>query len=134
MAGHERVSEWVGLRVDDAYGARIGRVEGVYADTRGEPIWLLVRRGRFGDERALVPIAGAAHDDEAVRVPYERQAVAAAPPAPADVRTLTARAELALTLHYGVADRLPALRGAGGGAMTARLSPAALQQPVAAGF
>ena len=70
------VAQWIGHRVDDVYGARVGRVEDVYVDTEtGEPHWLLAKTARFGDEHALVPIddtiAGAGH----VWVPYERELI-----------------------------------------------------------
>lgn len=70
------VAQWVGHRVDDVYGARVGRVEDVYVDPEtGSPHWLLAKTARFGDDSALVPvddtIAGAGH----VWVPYERELI-----------------------------------------------------------
>jgi len=70
------VATWVGHRVDDVYGARVGRVEDVYVDPEtGAPHWLLTKVSRFGEEHALVPIddtiAGAGH----VWVPYERELI-----------------------------------------------------------
>ena len=70
------VAQWVGHRVDDVYGARVGRVEDVYVDPEtGTPHWLLAKVARFGDDHALVPIddtiAGAGH----VWVPYERELI-----------------------------------------------------------
>jgi hypothetical protein len=132
MAGEPNVPEgWVGLRLDDAYGARIGRVEAVYADARdGAPAWLLVRRGRFGDERAIVPVAGAACDEAAVRVPHARQAVVSSPPPPRNPAALSARLERALALHYGVAGRPPA--GSDAADPTARLASVAHPEPAVA--
>lgn len=70
------VSQWIGHRVDDVYGARVGRVDDAYVDPEtGQPHWLLVKTSRFGDDHALVPmddtIAGAGH----VWVPYERELI-----------------------------------------------------------
>ena len=70
------VAQWVGHRVDDVYGARVGRVEDIYVDPEtGTPHWLLAKVTRFGDDHALVPIddtiAGAGH----VWVPYERELI-----------------------------------------------------------
>lgn len=70
------VAQWVGHRVDDVYGARVGRVEDVYVDPEtGTPHWLLAKISRFGEDHALVPvddtIAGAGH----VWVPYERELI-----------------------------------------------------------
>lgn len=76
MPDIETVKEWIGYRVDDVYGARVGRLENIYVDdeTR-EPKWLVVRLGRFNGESGLVPIddcvVGAGH----VWVPFERAAI-----------------------------------------------------------
>ncbi len=71
---------WIGSRVDDIYGAGVGRLEDVWIDPgTGVPRWLLVREGRFDGRTTLIPFedatAGAGH----VWVPYEREVVAAAP-------------------------------------------------------
>lgn len=76
MSELAEVSQWIGNRVDDVYGARVGRVEDVYVDPEtGAPHWLLAKVTRFGDDHALVPvddtIAGAGH----VWVPYERELI-----------------------------------------------------------
>lgn len=70
------VAQWVGHRVDDVYGARVGRVEDVYVDPEtATPHWLLTKISRFGEDHALVPlddtIAGAGH----VWVPFERELI-----------------------------------------------------------
>ena len=71
---------WIGSRVDDIYGANVGRLEDVWIDPgTGAPRWLLVKEGRFGGRTTLIPFedatAGAGH----VWVPYEREIVGAAP-------------------------------------------------------
>ena len=47
---------WIGSRVDDIYGAGVGRLEDVWIDPgTGAPRWLLVKEGRFGGRSTLVP-------------------------------------------------------------------------------
>ena len=57
---------WIGSRVDDIYGASVGRLEDVWIDPgTGVPRWLLVKEGRFGGRTTLIPFedatAGAGH-------------------------------------------------------------------------
>lgn len=98
---HEALT-WIGNRVDDVYGARVGKIEDAYVDAEsGAAVWLLVRLGRFGDEHTLVPcddaVAGAGH----VWVPLERRQVKSAPAIrPGDA--LTRAQDLAVAAHYGV--------------------------------
>lgn len=113
----------LGQRVDDTYGARIGRVEGVYVDAKdGEPRWLLVRRGRMTGEWAIVPsgdyVAGGGH----VWLPIERDVIRSAP-VPEERGPLTARAERRLCDHYGTvtAQRASEIAGSEEHATTAEL-------------
>ncbi|MGH2961968.1 MAG: PRC-barrel domain-containing protein [Solirubrobacterales bacterium] len=116
--GVEEITRWVGARLDEIGGASVGRIEGAYVDAQsGEPVWLLVRVGRFG-RRCLVPardaVAGAGH----VWVPYPRDLLRGAPRVepgePLDIER-----ERELSSHYGfpraaeLADRPP-------GAVTSR--------------
>ena len=71
---------WIGSRVDDIYGANVGRLDDVWIDPgTGMPRWLLVKEGRFGGRTTLIPFedatAGAGH----VWIPYERDVVRHAP-------------------------------------------------------
>lgn len=108
---------WIGSRVDDIYGASVGRLEDVWIDPgTGVPRWLLVKEGRFGGRTTLIPFedatAGAGH----VWVPYERDVVRDAPPIEPGA-PLTQHVEAALRSHYsasvpeaiahGVAQRSP---------------------------
>jgi sporulation protein YlmC with PRC-barrel domain len=124
---------WIGSRVDDIYGANVGRLDDVWIDpATGVPRWLLVNEGRFGGRTTLIPFedatAGAGH----VWVPYEREIVRAAPEIEPGA-PLTHQVETSLRAHYasklspGSAERAaPAratatlrLHGAEGGADTA---------------
>ena len=65
---------WIGMRLDDAYGARIGCVRDVYLEADGSPRWIFA-----GHDWGLIPaweaIAGAGR----VWVPYERSLIDRAP-------------------------------------------------------
>ena len=91
---------WIGSRVDDIYGASVGRLEDVWIDPgTGVPRWLLVKEGRFGGRTTLIPFedatAGAGH----VWVPYERDVVRDAPPIEPGA-PLTQQVEASLRSHY----------------------------------
>jgi sporulation protein YlmC with PRC-barrel domain len=91
---------WIGSRVDDIYGANVGRLDDVWIDPgSGAPRWLLVKEGRFGGRTTLIPFedatAGAGH----VWIPYERDVVREAPEV-APGAPLTQQVEAALRRHY----------------------------------
>jgi hypothetical protein len=93
---------WIGFRVDDVYGARVGKVEDIYVDhDRGTPHWILTKMGRFGDSHALIPlldaVAGAGH----VWVPYEKDLIRRAPQIAIGAPVAQER-EALLCAHYGV--------------------------------
>ena len=106
---------WIGSRVDDIYGANVGRLEDVWIDPgTGAPRWLLVKEGRFGGRTTLIPFedatAGAGH----VWVPYEREIVGAAPEIEPGA-PLTHQVEASLRSHYAASTRqgtTPRERGA----------------------
>lgn len=95
---------WIGHRVEDVYGGRLGKVEDVYVDGRSQAaVWILVRLGRFGDEHVVVPVAGAVGGRAAVWLPYERQTVTSARRLPPGT-PITREIDLALAGHYDVLD------------------------------
>jgi len=104
---------WVGQRIDDVYGGRLGKVEDVYVDGRsGEPVWLIVRLGRFGDDHMAVPAAEAVPGEGGVWVPYERQLVRSGGMVHPG-RPLSRERDLELAAHFDVlAAREAALRDA----------------------
>jgi hypothetical protein len=71
----ERLRAWIGSRLDDVYGARIGTVESVVLDPETEVVWLLVRVQRFGDWHTLVPAQGAMLSNGRLLVRYPRSFV-----------------------------------------------------------
>jgi hypothetical protein len=94
--------QWVGCRVDDVYGARVGRVCAVYLDrTTDEPLWLLVRTGRTRAIHQAVPVAGSACGNGHVWVPFLRGQIVSSPPISVQ-RPVSPRMEAALCRHYGI--------------------------------
>lgn len=63
--------DWIGWRVDDVYGARVGKLEDIHEDEEGRA-WGLVNTTRFGAEYAVVPLLDAIAGQGHVWVPYER--------------------------------------------------------------
>ncbi len=50
----EEALGWIGFRVDDMNGSRVARVQDIYVDTKdGEPVWVVVKVGRFGKVTAI---------------------------------------------------------------------------------
>jgi sporulation protein YlmC with PRC-barrel domain len=91
---------WIGSRVDDIYGASVGRMEDVWIDPgTGAPRWLLVREGRFGARSTLIPFEDATAGTEHVWVPYERDVIREAPEVQPGT-PLTQELEAALRAHF----------------------------------
>lgn len=98
---HEPLS-WIGFRVDDVYGARVGTVQDLYVDHDTDtPCWLLAKMGRFSETYALVPLTDAVAGVGHVWVPYEKDLIRRAPGVSAGM-PVTQEHELALCAHYGL--------------------------------
>jgi hypothetical protein len=102
MSGLDQALSWIGFRVDDVYGARVGTVEDVYVDHDTDtPCWLLTKMGRFSDAHALVPVHDAVAGVGHVWVPYEKDLIRRAPQVSPGMPVPQER-EVALCMHYGV--------------------------------
>ena len=120
---------WIGSRVDDIYGAAVGRLEDVWIDPgTGTPRWLLVKEGRFNGRTTLIPFedatAGAGH----VWIPYEREAIRAAPEIEPGA-PLTQQVESELREHFRA--HAPAAVSHRGHTDPAGPAPTPLQPPAA---
>jgi hypothetical protein len=101
LPGVDEVRRWVGARLDEIGGARVGKLEGVYVDHRsGEPAWMLARMGRFG-RHALVPARDAVAGVGRVWVPYAREQLRGAPRIEPG-EELDLEREQELSSHYGI--------------------------------
>lgn len=65
---------WLGMRIDDAYGARVGTVHDVYLEADGSPRWIFTLR-----RRVLIPAWDAIAGAGRVWVPYQRDLIGSAP-------------------------------------------------------
>ena len=65
---------WLGMRIDDAYGARVGEVRDVYLEADGSARWIFT-----GRHRVLIPAREAIAGAGRVWVPYERELIEGAP-------------------------------------------------------
>lgn len=123
---HGAALRFVGLRADDVYGARLGRVEAILVDReRGTVQWLHVRLAGFSGAYLALPLrdltAGAGH----LHFPYERARLLGAPRAP-ESGALTSRVERQLCEHFQISART---RGAAVSAWERRATSARLITP-----
>jgi hypothetical protein len=97
---------WVGCRVDDVAGSRLGEVRGVFVDAEsGEPTWLLAKLGRFSGPLVAVPISHCAATNSRVWVAHPRAAIRAAPVVD-PTRPLLREHELTICAHYGIGEQV----------------------------
>ncbi|GAC1605283.1 MAG: hypothetical protein NVS3B21_34820 [Acidimicrobiales bacterium] len=95
-------SVWKGHQVVDSEGAKVGSVEEIYLDNQtGQPEWLAIKTGLFGHSHSLAPLAGAARQDDVIRLGHKRDLVAGAPRAQRDDGVLTPDEEAHLYEYYG---------------------------------
>ncbi|MGB7589308.1 MAG: PRC-barrel domain-containing protein [Solirubrobacterales bacterium] len=97
---------WIGFDLDDAGGARLGRVHGVFVDAgSGEPAWLIATLGRRRTKKIAVPLANCAGAGGRVWTAHERQALGTAPTVDPQ-RPLLREHELTIAAHYGIGERM----------------------------
>jgi hypothetical protein len=95
---------WIGFRVDDLNGSRVGTVQSVYVDAANEqPVWVVAKVGRFGKVTAL-PYAECADGAGRIWVAQERKMIRAAP-AIESGEPLRREQELELCAHYLIRER-----------------------------
>jgi uncharacterized protein (TIGR02271 family) len=98
----DEIKTWQGGTLTDHEGEKIGSIDEVYVDRdSGEPEWLAVKTGLFGNKLSFVPVAEATRTGEDVRVPYEKAQVKDAPQVDADGE-LSEAEETELYRHYGL--------------------------------
>ena len=99
--GASEARTWIGNRVEDVYGAGVGRVEDVIVDAEGTPSWLIVREGRFTVHEVVLPFEGAMGSQGHVWVPHSKELIKSAPALPPGGR-IEGAYEQRLNEHYGV--------------------------------
>jgi hypothetical protein len=112
---------WEGLEVDAIDDRGVGRVNGLFVDAEsGDPVWVVVKPGRFGREIAI-PFGDCAAVIDRVWVPHSWRALRGAPVIDGG-RQLTREQELAVCEHYGIGPgrgRAGEVEGRPEGAVTA---------------
>ncbi len=102
----EQARAWAGHAVDDAGGAQVGKVHGLFVDAgSGEPSWLIVRQGRLRGTLVAVPLRDCAAAASRVWVAHDRATVAEAPVVD-PARPLLREHELAIAAHFGIGESL----------------------------
>ncbi|HWP33348.1 MAG TPA: PRC-barrel domain-containing protein [Solirubrobacterales bacterium] len=102
----EEARAWVGCRVDDVAGSRLGKARGVFADAgSGEPTWLVAKLGRFSGPLVAIPISHCAGSGRRVWVAHPRRAIRGAPVVD-PARALLREHELTICAHYGIGQQL----------------------------
>ncbi|MGI8460445.1 MAG: PRC-barrel domain-containing protein [Solirubrobacterales bacterium] len=102
--GAAEARTWIGSRVEDVYGAGVGRVEDVIVDDGGVPAWLIVREGRFNTHHVALPFEGAVGTAGHVWVPHSKDAIKGAPRV-GENRAIEGSLEARLREHYAELDR-----------------------------
>ena len=91
-----------GAPVHGSDGAKLGKVEAVYFDNdSNQPEWVSVKSGLFGSHVSIVPLSQGSWDGNALTVPFDKDAIQAAPHHDPDV-ALSPADEDELYRHYGV--------------------------------
>ena len=93
-------TSWVGHRLDDVAGAKVGRIAAVIAAEDGSPRWLCAKLGRFGSSVA-VPAGDAVEGAGCIWVPYAGDLIRAAPRIE-DRTQLEPELDAAARTHFGV--------------------------------
>ena len=97
-------STLTGAPVHGSDGAKLGTVEGVYLDNdSNHPEWISVKSGLFGSHVSIVPLSQAGWDGNTLTVPFDKDAIQAAPHHDPDT-ALSSQDEDDLYRHYGLTD------------------------------
>ena len=98
----EDVKTW---RDHDAVGPdgnKLGTIEDIYLDQEtGEPEWVALKTGMFGNKLSFAPLAQARQDEDSIVLPYEKDQIKNAPRVEAD-GALSQEEEAQLYRHYGL--------------------------------
>jgi hypothetical protein len=103
MVTSNRHRDWIGHRLVDRTGVRMGTIEEVLIDPASTLTWLVVAGGRFGRRRTLVPVRDAIAGDERLWMPIERSAVRSAPRCGGEAAWADESFRARLYRHYGLA-------------------------------
>jgi hypothetical protein len=104
MPSASDLHNWAERAVLDSNGKEIGYADGFYNDDRtGEPAFMLVRGGLFGNHLHFVPLLDASHDGEQIKVAWDADTINHAPKVKAGDH-LSPEEEQRLFSHYGISE------------------------------
>ena len=96
-------TELVGQTVTNVGGERIGKVERLlYQGDREEPDWALIKLGRLGLHKQIIPLEHVRTDEGQLQIIEEREWVRQAPDVKLDGDRLSDEEADQLRLHYGL--------------------------------
>ncbi len=111
MTSPNDAQQYIGRNAVDLDGNKVGKIGQVYLDDRtGQPLWITVTTGLFGNRQSFAPITGSAFDGDDVRLAVSKDTIKAAPNV-ADDEHINGDEQNALYEYYG--DTI-ASRGTGG--------------------
>jgi len=91
-----------GAPVRGSDGEKLGKIDAIYFDNDTDaPEWAAVKTGLFGGHVALVPLAQSSWDGDTLTVPFDKQALKAAPHHDPDA-AISAGDEDELYRHYSI--------------------------------
>jgi hypothetical protein len=100
----EQARTWIGKVVDDAGGANVGTVHGLFVDAgSGAPTWLIVKQGRLSPTLVAAPLRECAAATSRVWIAQARETIRGAPVVD-PTRPLLREHELTICAHYGVGE------------------------------
>lgn len=107
MITREQIPQVVGNPVHDAQGKKIGDAKHMYLDdATGDPEWVTVKTGFFGNNETFVPTRAARLVQDHLEVPYEKDQVKGAPNVDVDSGGhLSAEEERHLYRYYGLESK-----------------------------
>jgi uncharacterized protein (TIGR02271 family) len=80
MTSPNDAQQYIGRNAVDLEGNKVGKIGQVYLDDRtGEPLWITVSTGLFGNRQSFAPIAGSAFDGDDVRLAVSKDTIKDAP-------------------------------------------------------
>jgi uncharacterized protein (TIGR02271 family) len=80
MTSPNDAQQYIGRTAVDLEGHKVGKIGQVYLDDRtGEPLWVTVSTGLFGNRQSFAPIAGSGFDGDDVRLAVSKDTIKDAP-------------------------------------------------------
>ncbi|WP_141726369.1 PRC-barrel domain-containing protein, partial [Actinacidiphila rubida] len=104
MITREQISQVVGHPVHDSTGKKIGDAKHMYLDdATGDPEWVTVKTGFFGNNETFVPTRSAQLVQDHLEIPYDKEKIKGAPNVDVDSGGhLSVEEERHLYRYYGI--------------------------------